>query len=165
MTTTRPEPVPTGSPRVTERLVRVLSRSGIGLLRISLGLTFLVFGALKFVPGLSPAEPLVVRTLDILSLGLLPPTPALLLTAVLESFVGLTLITGKWLRAGLVVLAGAMVGILSPLVLLAGDLIADGPTLEAQYVFKDIVLVAAALVVAARALGARLVPPPSISGD
>jgi hypothetical protein len=58
-----------------------------------------------------------------------------------------------------------MVGILSPLVLLAGDLIADGPTLEAQYVFKDIVLVAAALVVAARALGARLVPPPSISGD
>jgi uncharacterized membrane protein YkgB len=30
------------------------------------------------------------------------------------------------------------------------------PTLEAQYVIKDIVLVAAGLVIAARALGARL---------
>jgi putative oxidoreductase len=56
-------------------------------------------------------------------------------------------------------MAGCMIGILSPLVLFFDDLFPSFPgalTLEAQYVLKDIVLVAAALVVAARALGARL---------
>jgi len=42
-------------------------------------------------------------------------------------------------------------------VLFFGDLFPGAPTLEAQYVLKDVVLVAAALVVTARALGARLV--------
>jgi putative oxidoreductase len=47
---------------------------------------------------------------------------------------------------------------MSPLVLFFGDLFPDGtPTLEGQYVLKDIVLVAAGLVVAARVMGARLV--------
>jgi hypothetical protein len=82
---------------------------------------------------------------------------ALLATAIVETFIGITLITGKFLRVGLLVLGGAMVGILSPLVLFFGDLFPGAPTIEAQYVLKDIVLVAAALVVTARALGARLV--------
>ena len=44
-----------------------------------------------------------------------------------------------------------MVGIMSPLVLFYGDLFPGGlPTLEAQYVLKDIVLAAAGAVVAAR---------------
>jgi uncharacterized membrane protein YphA (DoxX/SURF4 family) len=154
----------TTAPRVTtlvsslgDRLVAVLSRHSINVLRVSLGLVFLGFGLLKFVPGLSPAEPLVVRTLDTLSFGLVPPAAALLITAVMETFIGLTLITGRWLLAGLLVLAAAMGGIMSPLVLFTADLFAGGPTIEAQYVLKDIVLVAAGLVVAAKALGARLV--------
>ena len=54
-------------------------------------------------------------------------------------------------------LAGALAGIMSPLVLFPDQMWADnGPTLLGQYVFKDIVLVAGALVVAAHALGARL---------
>jgi putative oxidoreductase len=154
----------TTAPRVTtlvsslgDRLVSVLSRHSINVLRVSLGLVFLGFGLLKFVPGLSPAEPLVVRTLDTLSFGLVPPAAALLITAVMETFIGLTLVTGRWLLAGLLVLAAAMGGIMSPLVLFTADLFAGGPTIEAQYVLKDIVLVAAGLVVAAKALGARLV--------
>ena len=39
--------------------------------------------------------------------------------------------------------------------LFTGELFGSGPTLEAQYIVKDAVLVAAALVVAAKALGAR----------
>jgi uncharacterized membrane protein YphA (DoxX/SURF4 family) len=139
------------------RLVTLLARHSIDLLRVSLGIVFLGFGALKFVPGLSPAEGLVVRTLDTLSLGLLPGNAALLMTAVAECFIGLTLVTGRLLKTGLAVLALSMVGIMSPLVLFFTDLFPAGPTLEAQYVFKDIVLVAAGLVVAARALGARMV--------
>ena len=52
-----------------------------------------------------------------LSLGILSGYGALVATAIVETFIGLTLITGKLLRAGLLVLGGAMVGILSPLVL------------------------------------------------
>jgi putative oxidoreductase len=134
-----------------------LARHSINVLRVSLGLVFLGFGVLKFFPGLSPAESLVVRTLDTLSFGLLPGGAALILTAISECFIGITLISGRLLKTGLVVLAFSMIGILSPLVLFFTDLFPSGPTLEAQYVFKDIVLVAAGMVVAARALGARLV--------
>jgi putative oxidoreductase len=134
-----------------------LARHSIDVLRVSLGVVFLGFGVLKFFPGLSPAESLVVRTLDTLSFGLLPGSAALILTAISECFIGITLITGRLLKTGLVVLAFSMIGILSPLVLFVTDLFPSGPTLEAQYVCKDIVLVAAGMVVAARALGARLV--------
>ena len=54
-------------------------------------------------------------------------------------------------------MAMALVGILSPLVLFPDQMWSgNGPTLTGQYVFKDIVLVAGGLVVAAHALGARL---------
>lgn len=143
--------------RMVNRLGELLARHSIGLLRISLGVVFLAFGALKFAPGASPAAELAVRTLDTLSLGVLSGEAALLTTAIAECFIGITLVTGKLLRVGLVVLGGSLVAIMSPLVLFFTDMFPSGPTLEAQYVFKDIVLVAAALVVAARALGARMV--------
>jgi putative oxidoreductase len=51
------------------------------------------------------------------------------------------------------VLAVAFVGILSPVVLLPAEVFsAVGPTLTGQYIFKNAVLIAAALVVASRVL-------------
>lgn len=143
----------------TDRVTSWLARHSIDVLRVSLGLVFLGFGALKFIPGASPAEELVIRTIDTLSLGMVSGNAALFLTAVAECFIGVTLVSGKWLRVGLLVLGASMVGILSPLILFFGDMFPGTPTLEAQYVFKDIVLVAGGLVVAARALGARMVGP------
>ncbi len=140
-----------------QRLNSWLARHSIGILRASVGLVFLGFGVLKFFPGASPAEELAVHTLEKLSLGVLSGQAALLTTAIAECFIGLTLVTGKLLRLGLVVMAGSLVGIMSPLVLFFSDLFPGTPTLEAQYVLKDIVLVAAGLVIAARALGARLI--------
>lgn len=131
-----------------------LGRRSIDILRISLGLVFLAFGILKFFPGASPAEALVIRTIDTLTLGVINGQAALLLTAVMECFIGITLVTGKLLRTGLLVLGFSLVGIMSPLVLFFGDLFPGTPTLEAQYVFKDIVLAAAGLVIAAKALAA-----------
>lgn len=125
-------------------------------LRISLGLVFLGFGALKFFPGLSPAEAIASATIDRLTFGLVSGRSAVLLTAVTETVIGLTLVTGKFLRVGIVVLGGALIGIMSPLALFTAELFPHGPTLMGQYVLKDIVLAAAALVVAAYALGARL---------
>ena len=143
--------------RANDRMTRWLARYSIVILRISLGLVFLGFGALKFVPGASPAQELAVRTLETLTLGILSDDVALFITALAECFIGITLVSGKLLRTGLVVLAVSMVGILSPVVLFFTDLFPGAPTLEGQYVLKDIVLLAAGLVIAARALGARLV--------
>lgn len=137
-------------------LASFLARWSVPALRVALGLVFLGFGALKFVPGASPAESIAARTIEILTFGLVGGTTAVILTAMLETFIGLTLITGKLLRAGLLVLAGAMVGIMSPIVLFADELFGNGMTLLGQYVLKDVVLVAGAAVVAAVALGARL---------
>jgi putative oxidoreductase len=162
MTVTTPR---TAAPRhqmfldeVLARLTQWLAKHSIDLLRVSLGIVFLGFGVLKFFPGASPAEALVARTLDTLSLGIVSGRGAVLLTAVAECFIGITLVSGKFLRVGLLVLAASLVGIMSPLVLFWGDMFPGTPTLEAQYVFKDIVLATGGLVVAARALGARLVP-------
>lgn len=138
-------------------LARMLTRHSVTALRISLGLVFLGFGVLKFFPGASPAAELAQRTIGELTLGLVGPAAALLLTAVLETVIGLTLVTGRFLKTGLVLLAGALVGIMSPLVLFFDELFpAGGPTIVAQYVLKDVVLAAAAAVIAAVALGARL---------
>ena len=145
--------------RLVGRIISLLERHSIDLLRISLGLVFLIFGALKFAPGLSPAEPLAERTIDALTLGIVSGDYARLLTAVTETFIGLTLVSGRILKVGLAVLGMALVGIMSPLVLFAGDMFPDGPTLTAQYVIKDVVLLGAGLVVTAHALGARLRRP------
>jgi uncharacterized membrane protein YphA (DoxX/SURF4 family) len=141
------------------RLARWLARYSIPALRISLGAVFLGFGILKFIPGLSPAEPLAAQTLEILTLGLLPERVGLLLVAGLESTIGVLLLSGRFLRVALILLAAEMVGIMSPLVLLPTQMFGSNfaPTLAGQYVIKDIIIGAAGLVVAAKALGARMI--------
>jgi uncharacterized membrane protein YphA (DoxX/SURF4 family) len=141
---------------VLDRLADVLAAHSITVLRVSLGLVFLTFAAFKFFPGASPAEDLAVATVGKLTFGLVTGSVALLLTAVTETVIGLTLLTGRFVTVGLLVLAGALAGIMSPLVLFPDQMWSgNGPTLTGQYVFKDIVLVAGGLVVTGHALRAR----------
>lgn len=162
MSSTAARPTTTGTLRtaahhVLDQVAAVLAAHSVTALRVSLGLVFLAFASAKFVAGASPAEDLAVATVTELTFGLVSGPDALLLTALTETVIGLTLLTGRFVRLGLLVLAGAMVGIMSPLVLFPEQMWSDGgPTLAGQYVFKDIVLVAGALVVTAHALGARL---------
>lgn len=139
--------------------VRWLIAHSIAILRLSLGAVFLGFGLLKFFPGVSPAQDLVEHTTAILTFGLIPGPVALVGVAALECVIGLCLITGRALRAAVCLLGVQLVGILSPVVLLAARLF-DGPhgapTLEGQYVLKDVILVGAALVIASTVGGARL---------
>jgi uncharacterized membrane protein YphA (DoxX/SURF4 family) len=164
MTDGVPSRLPAPIRRATDRMARWLADHSVAILRVSLGLVFLMFGILKFIPGASPAEELAVRTVQTLSFGMLSAQAALLLTAVVETFIAVTLISGRLMRTGLVVMAGALVGIMSPLVLFAADMFPGAPTLEAQYVLKDIVLVASGLVIAATAMGARLQTTPAPHG-
>jgi len=141
-------------------------------LRISVGAIFFAFGLLKYFPGVSPAQDLAETTTNILFFGLVPAGVAIILTATLECTIGLLLMSGRGLRVALYLLVGQLIGILSPIVLLTGRLFAGpyhAPTLEGQYVVKDIVLVTAAMVVAAGSFrGGRLVreepsPAPALS--
>ena len=143
---------------------RRLAPHSVDLLRLSLGLVFLAFGGLKFFPGLSPAAGLAGATVSALTLGLVPPGPGLVLVAALETAIGLSLLTGRLLRLGVALLGVAMVGILAPLVLVPEALFRGAlyaPTLEGQYVLKDVVLLAAGLAVAARVFGRHAAGAPA----
>ncbi len=146
--------------RAAEELAfRWLIAHSIAILRVSLGAVFFGFGLLKFFPGVSPAQNLVERTTEILTFGLIPGPVALVGVATLECVIGLCLISGRGVRGAVYLLCIQLIGILSPVVLLAARLF-DGPhgapTLEGQYVLKDVILVGAALVIASTVGGARL---------
>jgi uncharacterized membrane protein YkgB len=134
----------------------------ISVLRVTMGLVFLGFGVLKFFPGVSPAEPLVEATITVMTDGLVPPTVGLVVTALLECAIGISLLLHRWVRLTVYLLVGELLGILSPIVLLPGRMFSGphhAPSLEGQYVLKDIVLVAAAMVIATQFRGARIVAP------
>ena len=63
------------------RVADWFGRRSVDILRVSLGLIFLGFGVLKSFPGASPAEALVMRTVDTLTFGIIHGRPAVLLTA------------------------------------------------------------------------------------
>lgn len=131
-------------------VLRLMSRYGVTLLRITVGIVFFWFGALKLFPGVSPAEHLIRETITFLPMNLFLP-----FLACWEMAIGLGFITGKLPRVTLVLMLMQMTGAMSPL-LLRPDLIwAKFPyiwTLEGQYVFKDIILVSAGMVIAAASI-------------
>jgi len=138
---------------LTTAIRRWLGRYSIALLRISMGAVIFGFGILKYFPGISPAEDLVLATTHLLTFGLVPGRVALVLFATLECCIGLSLITGWGLRSSIYLLALWVVGILSPVVLLPERLFSGpyhAPTLEGQYVLKDVILLTATLVIAIR---------------
>jgi uncharacterized membrane protein YphA (DoxX/SURF4 family) len=138
-----------------------MARFGVPLLRISLGVVFLWFGALKFFPGLSPASDLAARTIAALSFGIVQPNVSVPLLAGWECVIGLGLLSGIFMRATLLLLAVQMVGTLTPLLLFPGEVftrIPYAPTLEGQYIIKNAVLISAAIVIGATVRGGGLVP-------
>jgi len=145
--------------RIDTALTTWMAQNGIRLLRISLGVVFLWFGVLKFFPGLSPAQSLAGTTISTLSFGLLPPETAVLILAIWESIIGIGLITGYFLRATLLLFWLQMLGTFTPLFLFPGvcfTVVPIAPTLEGQYIIKNLVLIAAGIVIGATVRGGRL---------
>lgn len=136
-----------------------MARNGILLLRLSLGIVFLWFGALKFFPGLSPAQTLAGDTISALSFGLLTPQAAVFLLAAWECLIGIGLLAGIWLRATLFLLWLQMLGTITPLFLFPAVCFVSVPfvpTLEGQYIIKNMVLISAGIVIGATVRGGRL---------
>ena len=131
-------------------------------MRVSIGVIFIWFGVLKFWPGLSPADQLATETIDRLTFGLIPENLARVLLAILETTIGIGLVTGRFMRLTLLLLVGQMVGAATPLFLFPEVTWANPfvPTLEGQYILKNIVLVSAALTIGATVRGGGLVDDP-----
>ncbi len=64
---------------------RWLVAHSIAILRMSMGAIFLAFGVLKLFPGVSPAQGLVERTIDIRTFGLVPGAAALVIAAAAQA--------------------------------------------------------------------------------
>jgi putative oxidoreductase len=137
--------------RLELRLQRWLARNSVRLLRISMGGIILTFGFLKYFPGLSPAEHMVETVSRMLSLGLAPDRPTMDVFATVECLIGLSLITNIGLRIAIYPMTLWAIGILLPLALMPAELFSGPdhmPTLEGQYVLKDLILLAATMVIA-----------------
>lgn len=151
--------VPTQLEPLDIRVTTWMARYGVTLTRVALGVVFLWFGAIKLVPGWSPAAGLAARTIEQLTFGVVGAGVGLPLLAVWESLIGLGLITGRFLRFTLLLLFVQMPGTMLPLLFFPGETFVafpHAPTLEGQYIIKNIVLVGAAIVVGATVRGGRL---------
>ena len=149
--------------RLDKKITTWMARYGLLLLRISLGLVFLWFGFLKFFPGLSPAQDLATRTIEVLSFGLLKPEVSIYILAVWECLIGLGLLAGRFMRATLLLLFLQMLGTITPIFLFPNEVflrIPYAPTLEGQYIIKNMVLISAGLVLGATVRGGGMVVEP-----
>lgn len=140
-----------------------MAEYGIFLVRISIGIIFFWFGILKYFPGLSPADDLATRTIETLTFGIITGEVALVILATLEVAIGIGLIFGIFLRETLLLLFFQMLGTITPMFLFPEEVftrIPYAPTLEGQYIIKNIVIVSAGLVIGSTVRGGRIIADP-----
>ena len=90
--------------------------SAFTILRISVGIVYFWFGALKFFQGLSPAEQLAMQTIHKITFGLINDRLNIIMLASWECLVGVLLIIGKWIKPALMLLFLHMVCTFSPFI-------------------------------------------------
>ncbi|MBP6469010.1 MAG: DoxX family membrane protein [Chloroflexi bacterium] len=135
-----------------------MARYGMVIMRVGLGIIFFWFGALKLVPGLSPAEDLVRNTIYFIDPDIFLP-----ILAVWEMAIGIGLIFGLFMRLTLLLLFLQMPGTAMPIFVLPEVVWTSFPfglTIEGQYIIKNLALIGAALVLGGTVRGGRLVPEP-----
>lgn len=133
--------------RVDRRLIPLLRRWGVTILRMSLAVVFVWFGALKIF-GDTPVFDLVASTVY-----LVDPQWFVPVLGIVEVLVGLGLAFGVGLRLVLAVLFAQLVGTFLVFVVLPDVAYQDGNpfrlTIEGEFIVKNLVLLAAAVVVGA----------------
>lgn len=131
-------------------LINYLSKVSLPVLRVSLGIVFIWFGALKPL-GNSPANDVITKTIYWFDPDIFIP-----ILGIWEMLIGICLLYTPLIRIGLFLLALQMPGTFLPLILRPEICFTSIPfnlTLEGQYIIKNLVLIGAAMVV-----GSKLVP-------
>lgn len=130
--------------RLDQTIAGFMRRYGVLWLRISLAIVFIWFGLLK--PWrLSPADDLVARTVYWFD-----PAWFIPVLGVWEAAIGVCLLVRPLLRVAIGLLLLQMPGTFLPLVIMPDVCFIHvpwAPTLEGQYIIKNLVLIGAALVV------------------
>lgn len=150
--------------RTDRRITIWMAEHGLLLLRMALGIVFLWFGALKLFPGVSPAEALAGQTIERLTLGVVPAATALPVLAAWEVAIGVGLFIGRGMRVTLLLLFVQMLGTVTPLALFPAETFSRfpwAPTLEGQYIIKNVVIIASAIVLGATVRGGQLTAEPA----
>ncbi len=134
---------------IDSKISTFMERWGILAVRISFGIIFIWFGILKPL-GISSAEPLVLATVP-----WLPVFEGGTWVAIIgwwEVLIGVAFLFKRTLRIAIGLLALQMVGTFLPLVMLPeitfqSGYFPYGPTMEGQYIIKNLMIISAALVV------------------
>jgi len=115
-------------------------------LAISIGLVYLWFGALKFFPGLSPADDLAKNTINWLTFGLISPNLSIILLAIWETAVGLLLIMNIYRRPVIILALVHIAFTFTPLFIFREQSFTNFPyglTILGQYIVKNIIIAGA----------------------
>ena len=131
------------------RLNMLLNSHALALLRISLGIVYVWFGALKYFPNTSTADQLAKETIAVITFGLIPGAVSIVMLALWETVLGTLLIVGVWRRAVYYLLLVHLACTFVPLFAFVELSFSRPPvvfTLVGQYIVKNIVFIAAALV-------------------
>ena len=122
-----------------------MNKWGVTLLRYSLGIIYIWFGALKPL-GLSPAQELVENTVYWFE----DPKTFVPILGVWEIVIGITICIKPLIRVALFLLFLQMPGTFLPLILFPDVCFTNFPfglTLEGQYIVKNLIIISAAIVV------------------
>jgi uncharacterized membrane protein YkgB len=130
--------------RIDKKIIYWLQVIDLPFLRYSLGILFIWFGILKPF-GLSPAQELVSNTVYWFNPSWFVP-----FLGWWEVLIGICLLWKPLVRLGILLMAVQMVGTFLPLILLPQVVFGAKPyalTLEGQYIVKNLILIAAAVVI------------------
>ena len=135
--------------KIDQAIARVMNTWAIPAIRFSFAIIFFLFGILKPL-GVSPAESIVKATVVWLPFG--EPNWWLNLIGWWEVVIGLTFLFKKTTRIAIGLLFLQMLGTFMPLVFLPEVVYQKGyslymPTMEGQYIIKNLMIISAALVV------------------
>ena len=122
----------------------------IRCMRISIGIIYIWFGALKFFPHISPAEDLAQHTIQLLTQGLISGTLAVKMLAVFEVAIGFFILFNIQICLVIMAMLGHILCTLTPALILPDLFFTHAPyglTLVGQYIIKNTVFIFAALLI------------------
>jgi len=133
--------------KLDNRFIKIMKRASIPSIRLSFGVIFIWFGVLKPL-GLSSAEGLLKATVIWLPFG--SPEMWLIVIGLWEVVIGVFFFFKRTTRIAIVLLFLQMVGTFMPLIVLSEITFQSNnillPTLEGQYIIKNLMIISAALV-------------------
>ena len=143
--------------RIDRTLIHIFRNTNLLFARISLFVVFFWFGILKVI-GASPANQMVIELLD-KTFSFMEPSLFLVLFGLFEVIIGITFLMPRIERFAIALLSIHLLTTILPLFLLTHLTWSDMfiPTMEGQYIIKNILIVAVAISIAShlRPLGSE----------